>query len=52
VRGPYALGKLPEGERQDWRKLWADAANTLAQAQGQRGSEEKKPSPAEGPTHD
>jgi Flp pilus assembly protein TadD len=34
VRGPEALAKFPEAERQPWRKLWDDVANTLAQAQG------------------
>jgi tetratricopeptide (TPR) repeat protein len=33
VRGPEALGRLPEGERQPWQKLWADVADTLARAQ-------------------
>ena len=32
VRGPDALGKLPEVERQAWQKLWADVADTLAKA--------------------
>jgi tetratricopeptide (TPR) repeat protein len=39
VRGPEALGKLPEGERPGWLKLWADVAKTLAQTQGKAGSE-------------
>jgi hypothetical protein len=25
VRGAEALAKLPEAERQEWQKLWADA---------------------------
>jgi serine/threonine protein kinase/Flp pilus assembly protein TadD len=29
VRGPDALGKLPEAERKDWQQLWADVADTL-----------------------
>jgi tetratricopeptide (TPR) repeat protein len=29
VRGPDALAKLPEAERKDWQKLWADVADTL-----------------------
>ncbi len=33
VRGPEALAKLPEAEREPWRKLWDDVANTLARAQ-------------------
>jgi len=32
VRGPEALGKLPEAERQPWQKLWSDVADTLAKA--------------------
>ena len=34
VRGPDALARLPEPERQAWLKLWADVADTLAQAEG------------------
>ena len=37
VRGPDALGKLPEAERKEWQKLWADVAVMLAKAQGRRG---------------
>jgi hypothetical protein len=33
VRGE-ALAKLPEAERQAWRQLWADVADTLVQARG------------------
>jgi tetratricopeptide (TPR) repeat protein len=33
VRGPDALAKLPEAERQDWQKLWAEVAEILSQAQ-------------------
>jgi Flp pilus assembly protein TadD len=36
VRGPEALAKLPEDERQPWRKLWDDVSATLARAQGKR----------------
>jgi tetratricopeptide (TPR) repeat protein len=32
VRGPDALARLPEAERQDWQKLWADVAETLRRA--------------------
>jgi serine/threonine protein kinase/Tfp pilus assembly protein PilF len=41
VRGPEALAKLPEAERQLWQKLWDDVANTLARAQ-QKTKPEKK----------
>jgi tetratricopeptide (TPR) repeat protein len=33
VRGA-ALAPLPEAERHDWQRLWADVADTLARAQG------------------
>jgi serine/threonine-protein kinase len=32
VREPAALARLPEGERQAWRKLWADVAALLKRA--------------------
>jgi serine/threonine-protein kinase len=43
VRGPEALAKLPEAERQDWQKLWADVADVLARAAGKAGPEKKSP---------
>jgi hypothetical protein len=33
VRGPQALAKLPEPEREPWQKLWDDHASLLARAQ-------------------
>jgi serine/threonine-protein kinase len=33
VRGADALAKLPDDERQDWTKLWADVAAVLERAQ-------------------
>jgi tetratricopeptide (TPR) repeat protein/tRNA A-37 threonylcarbamoyl transferase component Bud32 len=33
VRGPEALAKLPEAERQPWEKLWKDVADLLKRAQ-------------------
>ncbi len=42
VRGEQDLAKLPEAERKDWQKLWAEVAGTLARAQG-------KPTPATKP---
>jgi tetratricopeptide (TPR) repeat protein len=42
VRGPDALAKLPQTEREGWRKLWADVANTL------RRAADKPPQPAGG----
>jgi hypothetical protein len=32
VRGPEALARLPEPERQEWQELWTDIADTLARA--------------------
>jgi tetratricopeptide (TPR) repeat protein len=42
VRGPDALAKLPEAERQNWQKLWADVADTL------RRAADKPPQPKDG----
>jgi tetratricopeptide (TPR) repeat protein len=33
VRGPEALAKLPEAERQPWQKLWDDVAEMLKRVQ-------------------
>jgi serine/threonine-protein kinase len=33
VRGPKALAKLPEAERQGWHELWANVEHTLVRAQ-------------------
>jgi hypothetical protein len=41
VRGPDALGRLPEAERQAWQKLWADVADTLARAEGTTRPEQR-----------
>jgi hypothetical protein len=32
VRGPEALARLPEAERQAWQELWTDIADALARA--------------------
>ena len=32
VRGPDALARLPEPEREAWQQLWTDIADTLARA--------------------
>ena len=48
VRDTDALGKLPEAERKEWQKLWADVAATLARAQQQNAPPEKQVLPAEG----
>jgi tetratricopeptide (TPR) repeat protein len=34
VRGPAALGKLPEAERAEWQRLWADVQALLEKAGG------------------
>jgi hypothetical protein len=36
VRGPQALAKLPEAEREGWQQLWDDVANMLARALGKK----------------
>jgi hypothetical protein len=41
VRGPEALAKLPEAERQPWQQLWGDVADTIARAQGKTTPEKK-----------
>lgn len=41
VRSESALAKLPEAEREGWRKLWADVESTLAKARGKGGAEAK-----------
>jgi tetratricopeptide (TPR) repeat protein len=51
MRGPAALAKLPEAERERWRQLWADAAATLAKAQKEGKPAEKRTSPQQGPNN-
>jgi tetratricopeptide (TPR) repeat protein len=41
VRDPQALAKLPETERQEWQKLWADV-NELFAKTGEMSSEQQK----------
>jgi hypothetical protein len=41
VRNPKALAKLPEAERQDWHKLWADAQELFAKAGGKISQQQK-----------
>jgi serine/threonine protein kinase/Flp pilus assembly protein TadD len=36
-----ALAELPEAERQAWRQLWADVADTLARSRGPATAEQK-----------
>jgi hypothetical protein len=51
VRGPKALARLPEPERQAWQKLWADVAATRAWAQGKappEAEEDREVQPPEG----
>lgn len=42
IRGDAALAKLPEAEREPWRKLWAAVAATRAKARDQ-GAPAAKP---------
>jgi tetratricopeptide (TPR) repeat protein len=39
ARGPVALAKLPQAERQPWQQLWGDVAARLARAQGMKMQE-------------
>jgi tetratricopeptide (TPR) repeat protein len=41
VRGEAALTRLPEAERPEWQKLWADVAATLARAENKTPQQEK-----------
>ncbi len=41
VRAPEALARMPEAERQEWQKLWADVADILARAQGKSAPDKK-----------
>ena len=41
VRGPAALAKLPEVERQPWQTLWTEVAQTFAKSGGKSSPEQK-----------
>jgi hypothetical protein len=41
VRGPEALARLPEAERQPWQKLWNDVADLLKRTQEKAAPEKK-----------
>ena len=41
VRGPDALAKLPEAERQAWQTLWTEVAQTFAKSGGKSSPEQK-----------
>jgi hypothetical protein len=41
VRGPDALARMPEAERQAWQELWAEAADTRARAEGTAPAEQR-----------
>jgi hypothetical protein len=45
VRGPEALGKLPEAERKEWEKLWQEAEALRQSAAGGAGT--TRPAPPE-----
>jgi Flp pilus assembly protein TadD len=42
VRGPEALDKLSQAERDQWQQLWADVADTLGRAR-EKAAPERKP---------
>src|SRR4029077_15617790 len=42
VRGPEALAKLPEAERLEWQKLWADVEETMKKANHKDTKDTKK----------
>ena len=42
VRGPAALGRLPEAERGDWQKLWEEV-EVLRQRAANLGAAQTKP---------
>jgi hypothetical protein len=41
VRGDEALARLPEAERPQWQKLWADVAELLTRAKGKSTPDKK-----------
>jgi tetratricopeptide (TPR) repeat protein len=41
VRDPEALARLPEGERQDWQKLWTEVEELFAKAGGKISRQKK-----------
>jgi hypothetical protein len=41
VRGPEALARLPEGEREPWQKMWDGVADMLTRAQAKTPPEKK-----------
>jgi serine/threonine protein kinase/Tfp pilus assembly protein PilF len=43
VRGPEALGALPESERQEWQSLWEDVAALLRRTQTQKAPPDPRP---------
>jgi hypothetical protein len=47
VRGSESLAKLPEAERQEWQKLWADVEHTGAKVR----VEDKEISKVRDPRH-
>jgi hypothetical protein len=45
VRGPEALGKLPEAERTEWQKLWQDVEGLRRRAAPSPDKESPAPKP-------
>jgi hypothetical protein len=41
LRDAASFAKLPEGERQDWQKVWADVKELFAKAGGKSTRQEK-----------
>ena len=50
MRDEMALAKLPEGERAEWRALWADVERTLEKARAVNGPQKPGPQPPAGAT--
>ena len=48
VRDPAELAKLPDAEREQWQRLWADVAASLAADPLEQGPGARRP-PAMGP---
>jgi serine/threonine-protein kinase len=42
VRGPEALARLPEEERQGWQKLWSDVSGMLTRAQEKKSAKKSE----------
>jgi hypothetical protein len=45
VRGPEALGRRPDAERQEWQTLWADVAARLKRTGSRKHASDPRPDP-------